>query len=531
MNKIVLDDINYLNNPYPHCIIDNFFDAKTADVLHENILSLNLDNADTKFVQKSKHEYNKYTFNKIENQPVQLRDVFMYLNSKEFISQIEKLTGISHIVHGDFKLRGAGIHIIKKGGYLNMHTDFNSYKTEKHGKLYRRLNLLVYMNKDWKSEYKGDLLMYHPKDMTNVKRIQPIFNRGVIFNTTDESIHGHPEILNVPNSDIYRKSIAVYYYTKSKNEFESEVPHSTIWHTTPKKMCKHDENLIIVFFSMTLNIKKEFIHKMFTNMSSSYECLWNPDLDDLNSRKHIVIIYGNLHGMQTIIAHCEKNSINYLYIDNSYSPNVRKQYHSVSLNGPQNLFNITNESCNVFKIEKQFDPEGKYVLIAPPEQNYMADLMNSDASNYLKTTIANIQKYTDLPIKIRFKEISKFKQNKNKRYILIKYLKNIPNVTISKDSVEEDIKNCVVLCTSFSRIAIDALTLGKPIICDECAFAYEVSQRFDSLKYGMTYDAEKMKTFVSKVNNSQFSYENIINGKFYDFLLPHIRNNIQGKNQ
>ena len=116
-----------------------------------------------------------------------------------------------------------------------MHTDFNTYNHPTHRKLDRRINLLIYMNADWKSEYKGDLLMYHPDNISEVKRNQPIFNRCVIFNTTNKSVHGHPEHLCVPKN-LYRKSIAVYYYTKNKNgkvDFEVDAKHSTIWHKTP----------------------------------------------------------------------------------------------------------------------------------------------------------------------------------------------------------------------------------------------------------------------------------------------------------
>ena len=70
--------------------------------------------------------------------------------------------------------------MIKKNGYLNMHTDFNSYNHPVHGLLDRRVNLLIYMNKDWKTEYKGNLLLYHPNDITKVKSIKPIFNRAII---------------------------------------------------------------------------------------------------------------------------------------------------------------------------------------------------------------------------------------------------------------------------------------------------------------------------------------------------------------
>ena len=64
------------------------------------------------------------------------------------------------------------------------------------------------------------------------KKILPILNRCVIFNTTSKSIHGHPEPLNVP-SHIRRQSIAVYYYTKNttgKVDFEGYEKHGTLWY-------------------------------------------------------------------------------------------------------------------------------------------------------------------------------------------------------------------------------------------------------------------------------------------------------------
>lgn len=231
-----LNNINYLNNPFPHCVIDNFFNTDIANKLYENINSLKLEDANSKFTnKKSLYEYNKFAFSNIEKLPLSLKDVFVHLNSKEFIEKLEKITGISGLIYGDLKLRGAGVHIIKNEGFLGMYTDFNTYNHSIHGKLDRRINLLIYMNKDWKSEYKGDLLMYHPDNISEVKRNKPIFNRCVIFNTTNKSVHGHPEPLCVPK-DLYRKSIAVYYYTKKEHgivDFEGDAPHSTLWHKTP----------------------------------------------------------------------------------------------------------------------------------------------------------------------------------------------------------------------------------------------------------------------------------------------------------
>jgi len=155
------------------------------------------------------------------------------LSSDSFIDDLEKLTGIENIIRNDCELRGAGIHIIKKNGFLELHTDFNMYDHPKYGKLDRRINLLLYMNENWKEEYKGDLLLIDKSNKKVIKKISPIFNRCVIFNTTNKSIHGHPEQLNVPNEDIKRKSIAFYYYTKNKNEdldFEGDSFHGTIWY-------------------------------------------------------------------------------------------------------------------------------------------------------------------------------------------------------------------------------------------------------------------------------------------------------------
>jgi Rps23 Pro-64 3,4-dihydroxylase Tpa1-like proline 4-hydroxylase len=237
MISIELNDINYLDVPFPHCVIDNFFDTYVANKLHENIKSLKLEDANFKFTnKKSLYEYNKFAFSNIEKLPLKLKEVFVYLNSKEFIEKVEKLTGISGLIYGDVELRGAGVHIIKNEGFLGMHTDFNSYHHSTHGKLDRRINLLVYMNKDWKREYKGDLIMYNKDNISKVKSIQPIFNRCVIFNTTNKSVHGHPEPLCVDKEYIYRKSIAVYYYTKNERgnvDFLGDTEHSTIWHKTP----------------------------------------------------------------------------------------------------------------------------------------------------------------------------------------------------------------------------------------------------------------------------------------------------------
>ena len=93
-----------------------------------------------------------------------------------------------------------------------MHVDFNLHPLG----VYRRANLLLYLNRDWK--WGGSLHI-------GEKRISPEFNRAVLFETSEDSWHGHPEPLDCPENET-RKSIAIYYYTAKG---EDVAPHSTIY--------------------------------------------------------------------------------------------------------------------------------------------------------------------------------------------------------------------------------------------------------------------------------------------------------------
>src|SRR5581483_6543461 len=107
---------------------------------------------------------------------------------------------------------GGGLHQIERGGYLKIHADFDRH--EKLG-LQRRLNVLVYLNRDWDESYGGALELWDRAMTHPVVRVLPVFNRCVVFSTTDQSYHGHPEPLTCP-PDRRRRSLALYYYTAAR---------------------------------------------------------------------------------------------------------------------------------------------------------------------------------------------------------------------------------------------------------------------------------------------------------------------------
>jgi hypothetical protein len=150
------------------------------------------------------------------------------LNSGVFIDFLERLTGIEGLVP-DPGFVGGGLHQIERGGHLKVHADFNRHPRTG---LERRLNVLVYLNRDWKDEYGGAFELWNEDMTTSEAKVMPYFNRCVVFSTTSTSFHGHPEPLNCPEGET-RKSIALYYYSKDRPAEEQGAAHNTLFKARP----------------------------------------------------------------------------------------------------------------------------------------------------------------------------------------------------------------------------------------------------------------------------------------------------------
>src|ERR1044072_2928444 len=135
------------------------------------------------------------------------------LNSAGFMAFLERLTGIEGLIPDPYFI-GGGVHQIERGGVFQIHADFNRHPKFK---LDRRINLLLFLNENWKEEYGGHLELWDAGMKRCVRRVLPTFNRCVIFNTTDTAFHGHPEPLNCPPRTT-RKSLPLYYYSTGRPE-------------------------------------------------------------------------------------------------------------------------------------------------------------------------------------------------------------------------------------------------------------------------------------------------------------------------
>jgi Rps23 Pro-64 3,4-dihydroxylase Tpa1-like proline 4-hydroxylase len=211
-------------DPFPHAVIDDF--------LPENLLNL-VENAfpDPETLRWYKFRApneRKLSFSQIERLEPVIRDLLCFLNSSPVLRFLEVLTGIPGLI-SDPHYSGGGLHQIEPGGKLGVHADFNKLTSLN---LDRRLNLLLYLNKDWSEGYGGQLELW-ARDMSRcAKSVLPAFNRCVVFSTTSDSYHGHPIPLTCPPGRT-RKSIATYYYTNGRPDEEVRDEHSTLFVDRP----------------------------------------------------------------------------------------------------------------------------------------------------------------------------------------------------------------------------------------------------------------------------------------------------------
>lgn len=214
--------------PFPHIAIDDFLPKELIASICAHFPS-EITNNET-FYERGYKGQHKRQINPNQCDP-HLRNIFYAFNSAPMLEFLEKLTGIEGLIPDPY-FTGGGLHETKTGGFLGVHSDF---RLNKKLNIERRLNAIIYLNEDWKEEYGGNLELWDAKMKTCLKKILPIYNRCVIFNTDQNSNHGHPEPLNTPEH-ISRRSIALYYYTASASKIDPSQRNKTHYKPRPKDL-------------------------------------------------------------------------------------------------------------------------------------------------------------------------------------------------------------------------------------------------------------------------------------------------------
>jgi hypothetical protein len=208
--------------PFPHIVLD--------DVLHPEVFAraaAEFPGIRDEFWKGYLHvNETKYSNTQPDSWGPTLRAVAEEFCSPPFIEFLTRLTGIDGLMP-DWSMDGGGLHQTLRGGHLNIHADFTTHHD--HDNWARRVNILLYLNEEWDSAaWGGQLELWDPAMTACQAKVTPAGNRMLVFTTTFDSFHGHPDPLTCPD-DVARRSMALYYFT----EEEKAVRRSTNYQARP----------------------------------------------------------------------------------------------------------------------------------------------------------------------------------------------------------------------------------------------------------------------------------------------------------
>jgi hypothetical protein len=216
----------YFREPFQHIVIDNFLPINMANACGNAFPAINDDvwdhQNDGDIEIKSRTNWQSEF-----DAPDGIVDAIRVLNSSLVLKALSDSMAIPKVIPDPY-YTGGGLNVTRRGGLLDVHVDGNYHDATG---LNRRLNLLIYFTKDWQEHWGGEFGLYDRKGIECLKKVPPLFNRCVIFDSHDYSFHGLPDPINFPEG-IDRKSIILYYYTVARrpdNQISSDKPHSALW--------------------------------------------------------------------------------------------------------------------------------------------------------------------------------------------------------------------------------------------------------------------------------------------------------------
>lgn len=206
--------------PFKHIILDDAFDNDLMERVCQGIPKIN----DDTWVRENDDHIKQFN----HRSPVSLgeaaSELVNLLHSAAFLYFLSEITGIWELLPDPY-LQGASYHVVPRGGFFQVHADRNTaYDTG----LIRRLALMLYLNKGWKTEYGGQFELWNETGTQRVTSVEPIFNRCLIFEVTETSYHGLPNPVACPPGQT-RNSFAVYYHTAARAQDVEMKTHTSVY--------------------------------------------------------------------------------------------------------------------------------------------------------------------------------------------------------------------------------------------------------------------------------------------------------------
>ena len=212
--------------PFRHLVLEEFLVPEQCRRLAEDFPTFDAQLA----VSETGEAGTKAVFQNLPQLGAAYSEFDAVLQSTEFLAWLSHITSIPDLIY-DPDYIGGGTHENLSGQDLDVHVDFNYHPARR---LHRRLNLILFLNAEWRPEW-GGILELHldpwSRGGDEVRYVAPWMNYCVIFETTERSWHGFRTV-EAPEG-VSRRSIAVYFYSKERPQEEIEAPHATIYAPWP----------------------------------------------------------------------------------------------------------------------------------------------------------------------------------------------------------------------------------------------------------------------------------------------------------
>ena len=207
--------------PFPHLVLDDLFPAEVLDAVIAESPQLNREN--WLFIEAEGLQQVLRMRTGVDLGPASYQ-LASFVHSPAFLYLLSELTGVWQLLPDPY-LQGAGHAAMRRGMFMEVHSDRNvAYDTG----LTRRLAMIIFLNRQWPSEYAGELELWNHEGTRCEASIAPLFNRAVLFEVGDPNYHGVPTPLRCPE-DRSRQSFIVYYHTVGGKDGKHPSPHTSVF--------------------------------------------------------------------------------------------------------------------------------------------------------------------------------------------------------------------------------------------------------------------------------------------------------------
>jgi hypothetical protein len=216
--------------PFKHSYLHGFLDPDVAEALLREFPAFDREKAINEYGEVGRKAVNTC----LSGIGPTYKAFYDYLFSEEFLTAMSAISGIPDLI-GDATLYGGGTHENLNGQELDPHVDFNFVRG---GGAHRRMNLLIYLNKNWRPDWGGAIEVHsNPRDPDNdqVVAYNVDFNKALLFETSEHSWHGFQRICLPPElvGTHSRKCLSIYLYTKTRPAEEIAGTHATFYVQRP----------------------------------------------------------------------------------------------------------------------------------------------------------------------------------------------------------------------------------------------------------------------------------------------------------